>query len=129
MITLILSSLIALIIAVIGWVHDVTQTVKGIEGKVALENFTWLVGSTPSAKALYLRDSIFFIPFVLGPIFFVLLSGTAAMLPVLLGPLAFAGRHFQAGQLWKTLSSMTYNERIDYLNRPRTAWQKFWGAN
>jgi len=37
---------------------DISETVKGIAKGVAVEGNTWLVGPKPSAKALWLRDTL-----------------------------------------------------------------------
>src|SRR5271157_6061830 len=49
---------IALAVAVLGDLYDVTMTEKGIKSGVAVEANDWLVGQKPSALALYLRDSL-----------------------------------------------------------------------
>jgi hypothetical protein len=36
--------------------YDVSETEKGIKAEVALEDYTWLVGSKPTSGQLYVRD-------------------------------------------------------------------------
>jgi hypothetical protein len=116
---------LALAVAVAGEVYDVTLSTRGIKAGVAVEGNDWLVGINPSARALYLRDSILGVVFAIVPAVCVALAGTAAAYPILAGPVLFGLKHYSGGRKWAKMLNMTYEQRMAYCNRPLSAWQKF----
>lgn len=82
-------------------IYDIRLTVKGIKAGVALENFTWLVGDRPTAKALYLRDLIFFVPLAIFTILVIGCADSYATTPFLLFPTLFALKHLQGALKWR----------------------------
>jgi len=101
---MLIALLIAFLAAVAAEIFDVTMTEKGLKAGVALERNTWLVGSKPSAKALYLRDLLIIVPFLaLG------LVAVHFKHPIVYGfiaPLAVrAVQHIKGGLEWKKLLS------------------------
>ena len=83
--------------------YDIHETEKGLKAGVALEGNTWLVGSRPSAKALWGQSSLelglTMAPAVLSYVFrqTALYYGTAG------APVILAIKHIQGGNQWKAL--------------------------
>lgn len=121
-----IAALAAAAIAVGGSAYDITQTVKGIKAGIASEGNTFLVGSKPSAKALILRDTLMALIFVVPSVVTTLIVGGSASF-LLAAPVAFGGKHYLGGRKWAKITGMTPEERVAYLNRPLSAWQKFLG--
>jgi len=83
--------------------YDVHETVRGLRAGVAIEGNTWLIGSHPSAAALYRRDAL-----EIG------FSATPALLTwfrrkhlahysLCSGPVGIGIGHIQGGNQWKRL--------------------------
>lgn len=84
-------------------VYDIRETEKGLKAGVAQEGYTFLVGSHPSAHALYTRDTI-----TLGLLTIPSLLGYFYRKPVLYYsmlsiPAAQGIDHIQGGNQWKDL--------------------------
>jgi hypothetical protein len=84
-------------------VYDVRETERGLKAGVAVEGNTWLVGTHPSARALYGRDLL-----VLGlastpSIIFHLLHKRPLFYGGLAGPIVYGVEHIQGGNSWKRL--------------------------
>ena len=89
--------------AVAADVYDVRETEKGLKAGVAQEDYTWLVGSHPSARALYARDSLVLgittTPSVLSYIF----HRNELYYGFLSAPVVYGIKHIQGGNQWKNL--------------------------
>lgn len=81
-------------------VYDVVKTEQGLKKGVAVEAFTLLVGSKPSAIALYLRDQILLAGCVAPAAIFALMHNVPLAYGACAGPLAYALKHIQGGRKW-----------------------------
>jgi hypothetical protein len=86
--------------------YDVSETEKGIKAGVALEDYTWLVGSKPTAGQLYARDlltvGILVTPSIVAYAFRRMEPFYGGLsLPVVLGC-----KHISGGNSWKALLAM-----------------------
>lgn len=118
----ILILLVVIALVVLSDVYDVAQTERGIKAGVAVEGFTWLVGSKPSAVALYLRDSLLLL-IVTTPSMLLHFVNEPAAYGALLGPLLYGVKHVRGGREWVRL--LAGGKPADP-NESLTAWQKFW---
>jgi hypothetical protein len=77
-------------------IFDVVESEKAY-AKGYVESFDWLVGSKPTAIALYLRDGML-IAFASAPaLILFLLHSTPVAYGALAGPIAAGARHIQGG--------------------------------
>lgn len=83
-------------------IYDVTMTQKGLKAGVAIEGNTWLVGEKPSAKALYLRDSLLML-FCITPSLLLSFVNPPAAFGTLSGPIAYGVKHILGGRAWVKL--------------------------
>jgi hypothetical protein len=94
---------ISLAAAIAADIYDVTLTEQGLKKGVAQEGYTWLVGSKPSTRALYLRDALVTAMVAAVPLVLFLKGST----PVAYGTLSAFGvlviKHIQGGLKWKAL--------------------------
>lgn len=83
--------------------YDISETEKGLKAGVAIEDYTWLVGSRPSAGPLYARDlltvGILATPSVLAYIF----RRMDLFYGFLPGPVVMGYKHISGGNQWKAL--------------------------
>jgi len=83
--------------------YDVSETEKGLKAGVAIEGYTWLVGSSPSAGQLYGRDlltvGIVVAPSVVAYVF----RRTEFFYGGLAGPVVLGCKHISGGNQWKAL--------------------------
>jgi hypothetical protein len=86
--------------------YDVSETEKGMKAGVALEDYTWLVGSKPTSGQLYARDlltvGILVTPSIVAYVFRrkdLFYGGLS--LPVVMGY-----KHISGGNSWKALLAM-----------------------
>jgi len=85
-------------------VYDVTETVKGLAKGVAVEGFTWLVGSDkPSVTALYLRDGLVIVLATLPAVFCLVFHSQPFFYAALSGPIVAAVKHVLGGRAWAKL--------------------------
>jgi len=84
-------------------VYDVSMTQKGLKAGVAVEGFTWLVGSKPSALALYLRDTLCEALSIAPTVFCHLAGADPAAYGLLIAPGVYAVKHVLGGLAWKKL--------------------------
>ena len=84
-------------------VYDVVMTEKGLKAGVAVESFTWLVGSKPTAVALYLRDSLCMAMAAAPSIIAYAMGSTAAAYGMLAAPAVYAVKHVLGGLAWRKL--------------------------
>lgn len=89
--------------ALAGEVYDVTMTERGLAAKVAVEANDWIVGPTPSALALYMRDGALIGLFVLLPLAAHLLGNEPLAYGCLAGPVVAGAKHLLGGLSWKKL--------------------------
>jgi hypothetical protein len=83
--------------------YDVSETEKGLKAGVAVEKYTWLVGSKPSAGRLYARDMLEF-GIVTSPTIIGYLWRRAEFYYGGLGaPTTLAVKHIYAGNGWRRL--------------------------
>src|ERR1700686_4680425 len=80
--------------------YDVAKTEQGLKKGVAVEAFTFLVGSKPSAIALYLRDNLLLAAVAAPAIAFALLHNLPLAYGACAGPLAYGLKHIQGGRKW-----------------------------
>lgn len=109
-------------VSVVADLLDVITTEKCI-AKGAVETNTFLVGTKPTAEALYLRDSLVYALCVAPSIVSLILGNTPLAYGTLVGPAVFAAKHFlgyRAGKLWLA-------GKAPDPNAPKSAWQKFIG--
>lgn len=94
-------TLAALAVAIAGDVYGITLTSRGLKAGVALEGNTFLIGSKPSARALYLRDALVLglclVPTV------VFHSNVPVAYGALAAPVAYGAKHFLGGLAWRKL--------------------------
>lgn len=114
--------LVVIALVVLSDVYDVAQTERGIKAGVAVEAFSRLVGSKPTAVALYLRDSLLLL-LVTTPSVLLHFVNAPAAYGALLGPLIYGVKHIRGGREWARL--LAGGKPADP-NQPLTAWQKFW---
>jgi hypothetical protein len=94
---------VALSLAVAADIYDVSMTEKGLKAGVAVEGYTWLVGEKPSAKALYLRDTLV-LAMTAAPSAVAYFLGNAPLaFGCLAGPAVLAVKHVIGGRKWKKL--------------------------
>jgi hypothetical protein len=96
--------LASLAVAVLGDIYDVTYTSRGLKTGVALEGFTFLIGSKPSTRALYLRDALV-LGLCIAP---TALSATVFHnLPIAYGalsaPVVYGIKHYLGARSWQKL--------------------------
>jgi hypothetical protein len=101
-------------------IYDVVLTERGIKAGVAVEAFDWLVGSKPTAVALYLRDSLItafaMLPaIVVGLVF----HNQAAFYGCLAAPVVLGIKHIRGGRAWTNLLAGGKPA-----SEPQTWWQK-----
>lgn len=101
-------------------VYDVTQTEKGLKAGIAVESFTWLVGTKPTAKALYLRDALLIAITLFFPVLFHFKGNAPLAYGALISPAVAAIKHVLGGRAWANLLAG------GKLPTSETAWQKFW---
>lgn len=93
----------ALIICTACEIYDDVMSEKGIKAGVAIEGFTWLIGTKPSLLAYYLRDSLVMI-LVTTPSFVADLLGSSPFAYAgLVAPLIYAVKHILGGRAWAKL--------------------------
>src|ERR1700688_1373693 len=73
--------------------YDVTKTEQGLKKGVAVEAFTFLVGSKPRAVALYLRDQLLLAGCVAPAIILALLHNVPLAYGCSIGPLVYGLKH------------------------------------
>ena len=113
--------IVAAIIGVLGDVYDVTMTERGIKAGVAVEGNDWLVGSKPSAIALYLRDGLVFAMCVAPAVVFATVAHNVPLgYGALSAPVVFGVKHLLGGLQWRTLLN---GGKLS--TAPQSAWQKF----
>ena len=84
-------------------IYDTYMTEKGLKAGVAVESFSWLVGTKPTALALSLRDWPI-IAFTCVPALVVSHFGNPGLAYGLLAaPAAVGAKHIQGGLEWRTL--------------------------
>jgi hypothetical protein len=108
-----------------GDVYDIDQTLKVVDRGLALETNTWLVGSKPSHKALYLRDSAI-LAIVAAPFVVAVVGGaTAVAAGLLAAPVVLGVKHIHGGLVNKGVLA---GGAVPNPNAgpARSAWWKFW---
>ncbi|MFZ3276604.1 MAG: hypothetical protein WA182_06835 [Candidatus Sulfotelmatobacter sp.] len=84
---------------------DSLITLRGIKSGLAIEANTWLVGTKPTADALFTRDALFLL-FVCAPAGAVLALGgghNPVFYGLLAAPVALGAKHIQAYFQWRTV--------------------------
>ena len=84
-------------------IYDVIMTEKGLKAGVAVEGNTWLVGSKPSATALYLRDSLVNLLATAPSLVSLVLGSTPAAYGFLICPAISGIKHVLGGLAWNKL--------------------------
>jgi hypothetical protein len=83
--------------------YDTVETLRGIRAGVAVEGNTWLVGTHPSVRALYLRDAMT-LGIIVSPS---LVAYKFRKMPFFyagcVGPLVMGIKHVNAGKKWQSL--------------------------
>lgn len=84
-------------------IYDVVMTEKGLKAKVAVEGNTWLVGTNPTAVALYLRDNLT-LALTLAPSLVALVAhNTGFAIGGCAGPVVYGVKHILGGRSWAKL--------------------------
>jgi hypothetical protein len=83
--------------------YDIYITEKGIKAGVAVEGNDWLVGPKPSALALYLRDGLINLPFIVLPIVAHVFGNAGLAYGSLAGPVVIVIKHVLSGRAWAKL--------------------------
>ena len=100
---MLLAFIIALLAVAVAEFYDATMTEKGIKKGVSVEAFDWLVGSKPTALALYLRDWIL-IAVATIPLDIALVAHSKPFFYGFLTiPVSLVTRHINGGLQWRTL--------------------------
>ena len=95
---------VAAIVGIAGDVYDVTMTERGIKAGIAVEDNDWLVGSKPSAVALYLRDGLVFAMCVIPAVVFATVAHNVPLgYGALVAPVVFGVKHILGGLQWRKL--------------------------
>jgi hypothetical protein len=83
--------------------YDISETERGLKAGVAVEDYTWLVGSRPGAGQLYTRD-LLTVGIVLTPIVAAYMSRKMEFFYAgLSGPVVLGCKHISGGNRWKAL--------------------------
>ena len=93
-------------VGILGDVYDVTYTTIGLKKGLAVESNTWLIGSKPSTKALYLRDGLVLALCMLPT---TVCAAVFHNIPVAYGgltaPIVYGIKHYMGGRAWKKLGA------------------------
>ena len=119
---------LSLVAVVAADIYDVVMTERGLKKGVGQEANTWLVGSKPSAIALYLRDSLTIAAVAAVPLGLFLGGSIPAAFGTLAGLGVLAAKHIHGGLQWRTLLNGGTIPNHDLNTDPGpalSAWQKF----
>jgi hypothetical protein len=94
--------ILCIVFAVACDIYDVTMTEKGIKAEVGVEANDWLVGSKPSAVALYLRDCVI-ISLTATPAAVAFAYHDSIGYGLLAAPVVAGVKHILGGLAWKKL--------------------------
>ena len=78
---------------------DDIESERGIKAGVAIEAFTWLIGSKPSFRAYFLRDSLL-LAAVSAPSLVLHFVHSPATLAALAAPVVYGVKHILGGRAW-----------------------------
>ncbi len=84
-------------------IFDVRMTEAGLKAGVAVEGNTFLVGQKPSARALYLRDSLVTFASALPSLLAMLFHSQPFFYAGLILPVVYAVNHVRGGLGWRKL--------------------------
>jgi hypothetical protein len=78
---------------------DDIESERGIKAGVAIEAFTWIIGSKPSFLAYFLRDSLL-LAAVTAPSLVLHFVHSPATLAALAAPVVYGVKHILGGRAW-----------------------------
>ena len=81
---------------------DDIESERGIKAGVAIEAFTWLIGSKPSFRAYFLRDSLL-LAAVAAPSLVLHFVHSPAAPAALVAPVVYGVKHILGGREWLPL--------------------------
>ena len=81
---------------------DDIESERGIKAGVAIEAFTWLIGSKPSFRAYFLRDSLL-LAAVAAPSLVLHFVHSPAAIAAIVAPVVYGIKHILGGREWLPL--------------------------
>jgi hypothetical protein len=94
---------IAVCFCFLAQVFDDVESARGIRSGVAIEGFTWLIGSKPSFLAYMLRDSGVFVIVSVPSLTLHFVHNAPLALAALVAPAIYGVKHIQGGRQWLAL--------------------------
>ena len=82
---------------------DDIESERGIKAGVAIEAFTWIIGSKPSFLAYFLRDSLLLAAVTAPSLVLHFVHNAPLALAALVAPAIYGVKHIQGGRQWLAL--------------------------
>ena len=105
MITYFIALVVALAFGFGCQVFDDIMTLRGISKGLAVEGFTFLISSKPTALQIYLRDGLLMVACTVPSLTACFLGDDAAALGCLVAPVVYGIKHIQGGLEWRKLGA------------------------